>query len=129
MTTYRDLITSSLRSIGVLHSGETPSAEEANDSLDALNEMLNAWIYEGVNLEHTTATSLNSTVPYPDDHLGPIRWNLCVRLAPEFGIAVTAEIAALAQQGFNQLQRAYADPLNLDLDPALNAIYDPNQYR
>ncbi len=119
MATYRDLVTSSLRGIGVLHGGETPSAEEANDSLDALNEMLNSWIYEGVDLEHITSTDLNATFPYPDDHYGPIRWNLCVRLGPEFGVSITPEIAALAQQGFNQLQRYYADPLRLDVDLAL----------
>lgn len=120
MSSYRDLVTSSLRSIGVLHSGETPSAEESTDSLDALNEMLNSWLYDGINLEHITSTDLNDTFPYPDDHYGPIRWNLCVRLAPEFGITVTPEIAALAQQGFNQLQRRYADPLKLSVDPAID---------
>lgn len=41
--TANDLIASSLRLIGVLASGETPSASEANDGLTILNQMLDAW--------------------------------------------------------------------------------------
>lgn len=41
--TVRDLITSSLRKLGVLASGEVPSAEEASDALDALNSMIDSW--------------------------------------------------------------------------------------
>jgi hypothetical protein len=38
-----DLITRALRTIGVYGSGETPSAEDAQDSLAALNEMIDSW--------------------------------------------------------------------------------------
>lgn len=41
--TANDLISSSLRLIGVLASGESPSAAEANDGLTILNQMLDAW--------------------------------------------------------------------------------------
>lgn len=41
--TANDLISSSLRLIGVLASGETPAAAEANDGLTILNQMLDSW--------------------------------------------------------------------------------------
>jgi hypothetical protein len=41
--TGQDLISSSLRLIGALASGETPSAAEAADALVILNQMLDAW--------------------------------------------------------------------------------------
>lgn len=41
--TARDLITRSLRSLGVLASGEVPTASEAQDALDALNDMIEGW--------------------------------------------------------------------------------------
>lgn len=44
--TANDLISSALRLIGVLASGETPSAPEANDGLTILNQMLDAWSTE-----------------------------------------------------------------------------------
>ena len=41
--TGQDLITSTLRLIGVLASGETASNNEANDALTSLNQMLDTW--------------------------------------------------------------------------------------
>jgi hypothetical protein len=41
--TSNDLIASSLRLIGVLASGEVPSAAEANDAFNILNQMLDSW--------------------------------------------------------------------------------------
>lgn len=38
-----DLISSSMRLIGALASGETPSGSEASDSLTVLNQMLDSW--------------------------------------------------------------------------------------
>lgn len=44
--TALDLITSSMRLIGVLASGETPTSEEANDALEVLNDLLEEWAHE-----------------------------------------------------------------------------------
>jgi len=38
-----DLISSAMRLIGALASGETPTAAEANDGLSCLNDMLDSW--------------------------------------------------------------------------------------
>jgi len=43
MTTAYDQITGALRLLGVLAEGETPSSETANDSLTALNQMIDSW--------------------------------------------------------------------------------------
>ena len=43
MTTAGDLINGSLRLLGVLAEGETPSAETAQDALFAMNQMLQSW--------------------------------------------------------------------------------------
>jgi len=49
-----DLISSSLRLIGVLASGETPSSAEAADSLVIFNQMVEAW-----GIEHLALFTLN----------------------------------------------------------------------
>lgn len=48
MATARDLIHRSLRLIHVLDSGEDPTADEANDSLTALNDMLDSMSVPGL---------------------------------------------------------------------------------
>jgi hypothetical protein len=46
--TGRDLISASLRLIGAIAPGETPSATEATDGLASLNRMLDSWSNEGL---------------------------------------------------------------------------------
>lgn len=46
MGTARDLIKNSLRLIGALSTGETPSADEAQDGLLALNNLIDSWSNE-----------------------------------------------------------------------------------
>lgn len=48
MTTAMDIISSSLRKIGVLAAGETPSNEDAQDMLDNLNAMIDSWRIESL---------------------------------------------------------------------------------
>lgn len=45
--TPRDLIKSSLRLIGVLASGETPTSDQSNDALDSLNAMISSLSIDG----------------------------------------------------------------------------------
>ena len=43
MTQVNDLVTRSLRAIGALGAGESPSSDMANDAFDMLNDMLDTW--------------------------------------------------------------------------------------
>ncbi len=56
MTTVRDICTRALRRNNVTASGEVPTDTEASDALDALNDMMHAWSYEGVNIPHVDFT-------------------------------------------------------------------------
>lgn len=46
--TAREMISSSLRLIGVLASGESPNSNEANDALSVFNQMLGSWSNENL---------------------------------------------------------------------------------
>jgi hypothetical protein len=48
--TALDLITASMRLVGILASNETPKAQEANDALDVLNDMLESWSTEALSV-------------------------------------------------------------------------------
>lgn len=43
MTTARDIITKAMQKIGVLVKSEPPSADEADDALDSLNQLIQSW--------------------------------------------------------------------------------------
>lgn len=63
MATARDIINRSLKLIGVLAQGETATADQLTDGLDALNDMLDSWstqnlmIYQYTDEELTLAPS------------------------------------------------------------------------
>lgn len=53
MTTASDQINASLRLIGQLAEGETPSSETSQDALDTLNQMLDSWSTEDLMIYST----------------------------------------------------------------------------
>jgi hypothetical protein len=55
----RDLIRGSLRSLGVIASGENPGSDEIQDGLAALNEMLDAWSTERLIIPSRTTEKFN----------------------------------------------------------------------
>lgn len=52
--TARDMVTQAMREIGVLASGENPSADEMKDGIVRLNSLLKSWAAKGLNLWRET---------------------------------------------------------------------------
>ena len=118
MATARDIITRSLRELGVVDGAEEVSAEDATASLAMLNDMLAAWELDGVALGQGTMT-LNSSFSCPDSHLEAIRANLSARLSPLFGRQPSPIVIEQAARGMRSLQNAYHKTRMLNADPAL----------
>jgi hypothetical protein len=115
-----------MRLNGVNQTGETPSATEAADAMEALNGMLNAWEGLGIDLEFLGFTDLSQVVPYPDDHISAFAYNLAIELAPEYGVEITAGLSSRAQTYFKMLQAKYCDPDILTIDPTLTPWFNAN---
>jgi len=65
--TARDIVTRALKTLGVLAAGETPTAEDASDALDALNDMVDSWQLERLfihEIVRTVKTLAASTATY-----------------------------------------------------------------
>ncbi|TFH49493.1 MAG: hypothetical protein E4H01_04160 [Lysobacterales bacterium] len=121
--TVNDLVRRAMRTLGVLRAGENPKPSEAADAIATLNDMLNAWIYEGMDLEFVQDLTGTDTLPYPDDHIAAFRYNLAVELAPEFGVQIDAVTAGLAGKYYRALRTANVSPDTLSIDDALSPIY------
>jgi hypothetical protein len=66
-----DLIKSSMRLIGAIASGETPTADEANDGLLVLNDMLENWSTETLSVWETRNVSFNTVAGQAEYTIGP----------------------------------------------------------
>lgn len=124
LLTYQDLIKRAMRSLGVLHHAESPTADEAADALNTLNDMLNSWRLEGIDLEHIEG-ELTDEVPYSNESIPAIRYNLAMELAPEFGVEPSMVIVARATNAYRALQAEYSDPDELRADEVFR--YIPNE--
>jgi len=71
MSTAGDKINESLRLIGMLADGETPSAEIANAGLSALNQMLDSWSTERLSIFATQDQVLTWPASTISQTLGP----------------------------------------------------------
>ncbi len=124
MATALDIITRSLRLINAIEAGETASAEDAVDSLAALNEMVFGWENVGIEIGWASVGQ-SDTLCVHDKYLEAIRYNLAVRLAAEWdGIDAPATVIAIAVAGYKALQLVtleYDD--DMETDRALHPRY------
>jgi hypothetical protein len=120
MATALDIVTRALRSLRVLASGDTPSADEAADGLTALNDMLFAWRIDGIDLGHVALAS-SDTLDVPDDHLFTIRLSLAERLAGEYGAALSPDDLRAAELGRAALRAQYFSIQDLTSDNPLSS--------
>lgn len=123
MATALSVIENALHDLGVLARGESAEAQEATDGLQLLNEMCNSWIHDDIDMEWITLTSTSDVVPYPDDQIGPIRYNLAMYMAPNFEVMPSPVLVAMAAQGKKQLRLAYLNSALLDIDTGLRPKY------
>jgi hypothetical protein len=102
----RDLITRSMRRINVLARGEVATAEEAEDGLVTLNELLHSWETDGIHIGHTDL-ALDSEIELPDSHIRGLRLLLAMELASEFEKVIDNVTIAQADRAKRQLIAEY----------------------
>jgi len=72
MATYRDLVSASLRDIGVLAGGEVAEYDDANDALAALNNLLDQWATDRLALPKITRTTFDITANLSEYQVGDV---------------------------------------------------------
>lgn len=126
MATARDVITSALKKAGLLAAGTDPSAEEATDGLESLNDMAASWDARNV---HTgwAALALDDDVILEDRHLEGLKFMLAERICSDFGAEVPREVSKRASDGWQLICADYMAPENLRVDAGLQSM--PSQRR
>lgn len=92
-----DLVSDSLREIGVLDETETASAEQFADAIRKLNQMMEMWEIGGVKLDYFPQSIPSDTCPIPAYAEMGVTSSLSIVLAPVYRASVTQELVAKTQ--------------------------------
>jgi len=96
MSTSLRLISRSLRMVGVLSGSEMPSAAEAQDALESLNDLLASWMMLGIPI-NSGDLALDDVFPIDVSEGRAVRYALAIELAEDYGVVVSAQMIERAQ--------------------------------
>lgn len=118
MATVTSLATRAAKRLGVLDPHESLTAEEGNDVIESLNDMLAEWAEQDCDLSLTLPLSGSDTIT---DRLqiSAIVSNLATRIAPDYGATVSAELYSQAYSSKSTLQDSLETMAGATFDDAL----------
>ncbi len=96
MATALDVITKAHVLLGIRAAESPLEPNEAEDGLESLNDMLNEWNIENIDIGFETVDDLQDELFVDTGTEGAIKSNLAVYIAPEYGRIVSDALARRA---------------------------------
>lgn len=130
MTTARDIVNAALRRANVVGTGETPSADEAKETLERMNDFMASWSKKGwtptladgeTEYSHATMT-LNTTWTLDEAHVFGMKAILATMMCEEYGSPITPRLAEDARTGMNTLRSDFATRQTLTLPKVIRNL-------
>lgn len=106
MTRAIDIIERACRILGIAVDGEALEASMAKDALSVLNGVM-AEMYENIDVPEYTVSDLFSTMTIDKGDAEALAYELALRIAPEYGQAVTPDILRKAEESMSRLRNRY----------------------
>lgn len=100
-----EVIQDALRLIGVLPEGQTASAEQGEDALRTMNDLLAEWSADGIEVGHFPQTDTTEDFPAGYEVAAAIKYNLALHLAPQYGRQVDQVVGVFAEKFYKRLLR------------------------
>lgn len=100
-----DLVTDVLRNLTIISEIATPSAEQGQDAVTKLNDLMASLEVDGIVFGYNPKATTADSIVIPDGHLSTIKALLGVRLADSYGAAVPQVMGALAESGYQRMLR------------------------
>ncbi len=105
MATVLQLVSRSLRLLGVLDANMVPAAEDMATAITALNAMMARWEANGLAVGWAAVDSAVDTLPVPAEAEEAVAYNLACKLASEYGVQPRQDVVTEARDGLAALRR------------------------
>ncbi len=99
------IVTDALRQIGVIGETQDPSADQGQDAVTRLNDMMATMAEDDIDLGWNPKSTTADTVVLPLGHVETIKALLAVNLAGSYGVEPPLAVTAAARTGYNRLAR------------------------
>lgn len=114
------IVTTALRKLSLRSSTTPPTSNELTDGREVVNDMLEEWAYDGIDLGVTEITAGASNLPKWS--LSAVKTNAALRIAAEYGRPIPDGLAAEAVNSLAQLKERTSTTLLADGLESLNAL-------
>lgn len=111
MSTAREVISGGLRLLSIRPAESPITDAEVADGVESLNDMLNEWKADGIDIDWETVTDADERLYVDESVIGPIKSNFAIYVAPEYSAEVPPWLAMRADEGKKTVRAA---KLNLE---------------
>lgn len=125
MASNLDVIKEALSIIGVIDEIEDPSAEQSENGLSVMNDMLLMWDADQIDVGYYQQTDVNAESPIYADALSAVKYNLALYLSTYYGVEPKLSVAMIADRGYKRLLR---DAMNAKIEES-DTSHLPGVYR
>lgn len=110
MATVTEIVSGALQLLEVRTAESAIEAPEAEDGLTSLNDMMNEWNVDGIDVGYETLDDVDDELFVDLGSIGAIKANLAVYIAPEYGRVVSTSLEMRARRSKRSLRASI--PLN-----------------
>ena len=103
--TTSELIDNALREINVISQVGTATAEDGSFALRKLNQLMESWRIDGIDVGYYRQPDTSGTVPIPEWAEAAVTTSLGLSCAPNYGKSVSPEMAAIGQAEYTKVLR------------------------
>ncbi len=103
--TVVDFITDVLRQLAIISEIETPSAEQGQDAVTKLNDLMASLERDGINFGWNPKATSAENIVLPDGDRSTVKAMLGALLCEGYGLPLPPLMGAMAQSGYNRLLR------------------------
>jgi hypothetical protein len=100
-----DIVTDSLRQIGIIGESETPSADQGQDAVTRLNDLMASLAEDDIDLGWNPKDTTGDAAVLPLGEVPVIKALLAINLAGEYGVEVPQPTLKIAHDGYQRLLR------------------------
>lgn len=106
MATVLEVVTGALKLLEVRTAESPVTPSEAQDGLESLNDLMNEWNIDGINVGYESLSSTTDELHVDLGSIGAIKANLAVYIAPEYGRFVTPTLQMRADRSKKSMRNA-----------------------